>query len=146
MSHGYTGNILRVDLSTGVVSRELLDMQMAEDFIGGRGLASRLLCQELDPAADALGPENPLIFGTGPLTGTGAPATSRYVVVCKAPLTGTIACSNSGGFFGPELKFAGYDVLIIQGESTEPVYLWINDKTVEIRSAESLWGKFPVGE
>ena len=143
MYYGYTGNILRVDLSTGTVSRESLDMQMAEDFIGGRGLASRLLCEELDPAADALSPENPLIFGTGPLTGTGAPATSRYVVVCKAPLTGTIACSNSGGFFGPELKFAGYDALIIQGESAEPVYLWINNRTVQIRPAESLWGKFP---
>ena len=144
MYNGYTGTILRVDLGTGAITREALELQMAEDFIGGRGLASRLLCAELDPTVDPLGPENPLIFATGPLTGTGAPATSRYVVVCKAPLTGTIACSNSGGFFGPELKFAGYDVLIIQGESTEPVYLWINDKTVEIRSAESLWGKFPV--
>ncbi len=142
--HGYTGIILRVNLSNGGVSREPLEQRMAEDFVGGRGLASRLLYAEMDPASDPLGPENPLIFGTGPLTGSGAPATARYVVVCKAPLTGTIACSNSGGFFGPELKFAGYDVLIIEGESAEPVYLWIEDETVEIRPAGDLWGKFPV--
>jgi len=144
MYYGYTGTILRVNLTNGKISRESLDLKMAEEFVGGRGLASRLLCAEIDPEIEAMSPENPLIFGTGPLTGTGAPATARYVVVCKAPLTGTIACSNSGGFFGPEIKFAGYDALIIEGESPEPVYLWIQDDRVEIRSASLLWGKTPV--
>jgi len=144
MYYGYTGTILRINLTNGEISKEPLDLKMAEEFVGGRGLASRLLCAEIDPEIDALSSENPLIFGTGPLTGTGAPATARYVVVCKAPLTGTIACSNSGGFFGPEIKFAGYDVLIIEGESPEPVYLWIQDDRVEIRSASLLWGKTPV--
>ncbi|MBT3215393.1 MAG: aldehyde ferredoxin oxidoreductase family protein [Deltaproteobacteria bacterium] len=144
MYYGYTGTILRVNLTHGEVTKEALDLKMAEEFVGGRGLASRLLCAEIDPEIEAMSPENPLIFGTGPLTGTGAPATARYVVVCKAPLTGTIACSNSGGFFGPEIKFAGYDALIIEGESPEPVYLWIQDDRVEIRSASLLWGKTPV--
>ena len=98
MYYGYTGTILRINLTNGEISKEPLDLKMAEEFVGGRGLASRLLCAEIDPEIDALSPENPLIFGTGPLTGTGAPATARYVVVCKAPLTGTIACSNSGVF------------------------------------------------
>ena len=144
MYYGYTGTNLRVNLTHGEVTKEALDLKMAEEFVGGRGLASRLLCAEIDPEIEAMSPENPLIFGTGPLTGTGAPATARYVVVCKAPLTGTIACSNSGGFFGPEIKFAGYDALIIEGESPEPVYLWIQDDRVEIRSASLLWGKTPV--
>ncbi len=143
-SYGYMGVILRINLTSGAITREPLDMTLAEKVIGGRGLASYLLCHEIDPAIAPLSPDNPLIFATGPLTGSGAPATSRYVVVCKAPLTGTIACSNSGGFFGPELKFAGYDVLIIEGESPDPVYIWIDDDKVEIRPAGSLWGQFPV--
>lgn len=144
VSCGYMGVILRINLSSGAITRESLDMTLTEKVIGGRGLASYLLCHEIDPAIEPLSPDNPLIFATGPLTGTGAPATSRYVVVCKAPLTGTIACSNSGGFFGPELKFAGYDVLIIEGESSDPVYIWIDDDKVEIRPAGALWGQFPV--
>ncbi|GIK39077.1 MAG: aldehyde ferredoxin oxidoreductase [Chloroflexota bacterium] len=139
--YGYAGKILRVNLTERQVTTEPLDLKLAEDFVGGRGLSSRLLYEELDPASDALGPDNQLIFGTGPLTGTGAPAASRYVVVCKSPLTGTIACSNSGGFFGPELKFAGYDVLIFEGRATEPVYVWIENDKVEIRPAQHLWGK-----
>jgi aldehyde:ferredoxin oxidoreductase len=140
-TYGYSGTILRVNLTDRRVTKEALDMQMAADYIGGRGLTSRLLYGEMDPAADPLGPENPLIFGTGPLTGAGAPAGSRYVVTCKSPLTGTIACSNSGGFFGPEMKFAGYDVIIFEGQADEPVYVWIADDGVEIRPAGHLWGK-----
>lgn len=141
--YGYTGTILRIDLTTRKVTREALDLTLAETFVGGRGLTSYLLYREMDPATDALSPGNKLMFGTGPLTGTGAVAASRYVVVCKAPLTGTIACSNSGGFFGPEMKFAGYDVVIFEGKADKPVYVWINEDRVEIRSAEKLWGKTP---
>ncbi len=141
MTYGYCGTILRVNLSNGEITKEALDMQMAAAYVGGRGLTSRLLYELMDPAADALGPHNPLIFGTGPLTGAGGPAGSRYVVTCKSPLTGTIACSNSGGFFGPEMKFAGYDVIIFEGQAETPVYVWIEDDRVEIRPAGHVWGK-----
>ncbi|MBI3761288.1 MAG: hypothetical protein HY260_05425 [Chloroflexi bacterium] len=143
MYHGYTGTILRINLTDRRVSKEPLDLSLAEKFVGGRGLTSYLLYREMDPAVDALSPENKLMFGTGPLTATGAVAASRYVVVCKAPLTGTIACSNSGGFFGPEMKFAGYDVIIFEGKADKPVYIWIEDDKVEIRSAEKLMGLTP---
>ncbi|MBM4425512.1 MAG: aldehyde ferredoxin oxidoreductase family protein [Chloroflexi bacterium] len=141
--HGYVGKILRINLTDQKITREPLDPQLCETYVGGRGLTSYLLYREMDPAVDPLGPENKLMFGTGPLTGTGAVAASRYVVVCKAPLTGTIACSNSGGFFGPEMKFAGYDVIIFEGKAEKPVYVWINDDKVEIRSAEKLMGLSP---
>ncbi len=140
MYYGYTGKILRINLTEQQITVEPLDRGLAEAFVGGRGLTSRLLYGEIDPAIDALGPENKLMFGTGPLTGTGAPAASRYVVVCKSPLTDTIACSNSGGFFGPEMKFAGYDIIIFEGQAVEPVYVWIYDEQVEIRPATHLWG------
>ncbi len=143
MYFGYTGTILRINLTNQKVTREPLDRKLCEDFVGGRGLTSYLLYREMDPAVDPLSPENKLMFGTGPLTGTGAVAASRYVVVCKAPLTGTIACSNSGGFFGPEMKFAGHDVIILEGRADRPIYLWIEDDRVEFRPADKLWGKTP---
>ena len=143
MVYGYTGAILRINLTTRQVSREPLERKLCEDYVGGRGLTSYLLYREMDPAVDPLSPENRLMFGAGPLTGTGAVAASRYVVVCKSPLTGTIACSNSGGFFGPEMKFAGYDAIIFEGKAQKPVYVWINDEHVEIRPADHLWGKTP---
>src|SRR5574341_594721 len=143
MYFGYTGTILRINLTAQKVTREPLDRKLCEDFVGGRGLTSYLLYREMDPAVDPLSPENKLMFGTGPLTGTGAVAASRYVVVCKAPLTGTIACSNSGGFFGPEMKFAGHDVIILEGKADKPIYLWIEDDRVEFRPADKLWGKTP---
>ncbi len=143
MYYGYSGSILRIDLSAGRVTREPLDRRLCEDYVGGRGLTSYLLYREMDPAVDPLSSENKLMFGAGPLTGTGAVAASRYVVVCKSPLTGTIACSNSGGFFGPEMKFAGYDAIVFEGKAEKPVYVWINDEHVEIRPADHLWGKTP---
>ena len=138
--NGWIGKILRVDLSEGSIEVEDLDPDLAKEYIGGRGLASRMLYDEIDPTIDALDPDNKLFFATGPLTGTGAIAGSRYMVVTKSPLTNCIASSNSGGFFGPELKYAGYDMIIFEGKSPEPVYLFINDDTVELRSAEKLWG------
>jgi aldehyde:ferredoxin oxidoreductase len=138
---GWTGVILRVNLTTGEIKKEPTNMQDAKMFIGARGLASKILCDEIDPKIDPLSPTNKLIFAPGPLSGTMAPSMGRFDVVCKAPLNGVIAASNSGGSFGPEVKFAGYDLIIIEGVAKKPVYLWIFDDLVEIRDASALWGK-----
>ncbi|MBI5167403.1 MAG: aldehyde ferredoxin oxidoreductase family protein [candidate division NC10 bacterium] len=138
---GWTGQFLRVNLSKGVCSKEKLDPTIARDFIGGRGLASKILYNETDPKVDPLSPQNKILFATGPLTGTGATAGSRYMTVTKSPLTGAIASSNMGGYFPAEMKFAGYDLIIVEGKSEKPVYLWINNDQVEIRCAEHIWGK-----
>jgi aldehyde:ferredoxin oxidoreductase len=116
-------------------------MDLARLFIGGRGLASKILFDEIDPKVDPLSEGNKLIFATGPLTGTNAPTGGRYMVITKGPLTGTIASSNSGGFFGAELKFAGWDMIIFEGKAEKPVYLSIHDDKVEIKDATHLWGK-----
>src|SRR5512133_107093 len=118
----WTRKLLRVDLSTGTCSAEPVNMDWVGKYLGQRGLASKYLTEEVDPAVDPLSPANKLIFTTGPLTGTAASTGGRYSVVTKGPLTGTIACSNSGGFFGPELKFAGWDMIIFEGRSERPVY------------------------
>ena len=139
--YGYQGKILRVDLSNGIIKVEPLDEKIAKKFIGGRGLATKLFVDEVSPLVDALSPENKLLIATGPLTGTPTPTGGRYMVVTKSPLTGTIASSNSGGYWGAELKFAGYDIIIVEGKSEKPVYLMIEDDTVEIRDASHIWGK-----
>lgn len=139
--NGYTGTILRVNLENKTIVKEPLNRKAAEDFVGARGLGTKYFCDEVDPKADALGPDNKLIFMTGPLTGTAACCSGRYEVVAKAPLTGTIGAANSGGHFGPELKYAGYDGIIFEGVSDTPVYLYINDDKVELRDASHLWGK-----
>ncbi|MBZ4663567.1 MAG: Aldehyde ferredoxin oxidoreductase [Caloramator sp.] len=138
---GYRGTILRVNLTTGEIKKEQLDKNLAEKFIGGRGLATKLYYDEVGAKVDPFDEKNKIIIATGPLTGTIAPTGGRYMVVTKSPLTGTIACSNSGGFFGAELKNAGYDMIIIEGRAQTPVYLWIEDDVVEIRDASHLWGK-----
>lgn len=138
---GYCGKLLRVNLSTGEIKKEPLDLTVAKKFIGGRGLGSYILAQEIDPKVDPLSPDNKIIFATGPLTGSSAPTSGRYMVVTKSPLTGTIACSNSGGFWGAELKFAGYDLIIVEGKAAQPCYIYIKDDVVEIRNAEKYWGK-----
>lgn len=138
---GWTGKIIRVNLSEGSIKVENLRMKDAYEYLGGRGLGVKILSDEVDPKVDPLSPENKLIFMTGPLTGTLAPCSGRYEVVAKAPLTGTVGGANSGGHFGPELKFAGYDGIIFEGKAEKPVYLWINDDKIELRSAEHLWGK-----
>ncbi|HHW56011.1 MAG TPA: aldehyde ferredoxin oxidoreductase family protein [Firmicutes bacterium] len=141
MMFGWAGTILRVNLSEGTIQKEALNRNDAKLYLGGRGLATKIMIDEVDPQVDPLSPENKLIFMTGPLTGTMAASPGRYMVISKAPLTGTIGCANSGGHFGPELKFAGYDGIIFEGKAEKPVYLWINDDEVELRSAEHLWGK-----
>ena len=141
MTHGWAGHILRVDLSRGTATKEPLRLDWAEEYIGGRGLAARYLYEEMDPSVDALGPDNKLIMATGPLTGTNASCGSRYMVVTKGPLTGAITTSNSGGHWGPELKFAGYDMVIVEGRADRPCYLLVDDDRVEIRDAAGVWGK-----
>ena len=138
---GWTGTILRVNLTSGKITREPPNMKDARDFIGARGLAAKMLFDEVDPNIDALSPDNKLIFAPGPLTGTFAPSVGRYDVVTKGPLNDAIAASNSGGSFGPELKYAGYDMIIFEGKSAKPVYLWIHDDQVEMRDAAAIWGK-----
>ncbi len=136
----WQGSILRVDLTNGSHEIEPLNQEWAEHYLGERGLATKYLWESMDPRTDPMDPDNVLIFATGPLTGTMASTSGRYAVVTKGPLTGAIACSNSGGKFGAELKFAGYDLLILQGRAPKPVYLHIVDDGVEILPADEIWG------
>ena len=137
----WTRKVLRVNLSAGTVAEEPLKMEWAHDYLGQRGLATRYLVDEIDPQCDALGPDNKLIMTTGPLTGTIASTGGRYSAVCKSPLTGTVACSNSGGFFGAELKFAGWDMIIFEGKAASPMYLSIEDDVAKLMPADHLWGQ-----
>jgi len=139
--YGYTGKILRINLSGKTINTEELDLITAQKFIGGRGLGTKMLIDEIDPNVDPLGPDNNLIFVTGPLTGTNTPTGGRYMVVTKSPLSGTVACSNSGGYWGAELKFAGFDMIVFEGKADSPVYINIADDKVEICDAGHLWGK-----
>jgi len=139
--YGWTGNMIRVNLSDKTIKLEKLDNDDLKNYIGARGLGTRLYTKEVDPKIDPLSPENKMIFLTGPLTGTLAGSGGRFNVVTKGPLNGTIAASNSGGNWGPELKFAGYDGIIFEGRAEKPVYLWINNDQIELRDAEELWGK-----
>ena len=137
----WTGKILRVDLAAGTCISEATNMEWAHDYMGQRGLATKYLVEETDPKVDPFSPDNKMIFATGPLTGTIARTSGRWSVVCKGPLTGAIACSNSGGFFGAELKNAGWDMVIFEGRSTSPVYLDITNDQAELKDASDLWGK-----
>jgi len=137
----WQNNILRVNLTTGTCCNEPLNRDWAQAYLGQRGLGSKYLVEEIDPTIDPLSPDNKLIIATGPLTATTAPTGGRSSAITKGALTGAIAASNTGGMFGAELKMAGYDLLIIEGRANAPVYLWIQDDHVELRSAEDLWGK-----
>ncbi len=132
--------ILRINLTSGTVKSEPLNMEWAQKYLGQRGLASKYLIEEVDPKCDPLGPGNKIIYATGPLTGTAASTGGRYSVVTKGPLTNAIACSNSGGYFGAELKFAGWDMIILEGKSPKPVYISIADDKCEIKDASAIWG------
>jgi aldehyde:ferredoxin oxidoreductase len=135
------GQVLRVDLTQGKSTVQQLPHELVLNYLGGTGFAARILFDELRPGMDAFSPENRLIFATGPLTGTLWPTAGRWAVYAKSPLTGIWGESHCGGFFGPELKYAGYDMLILQGRAKQPVYLWIDDGTVEILPAKDLWGR-----
>jgi aldehyde:ferredoxin oxidoreductase len=138
---GYTGRFLTVDLTTGRFGDLPVSDELAEDYLGGRGFIAKLLYDRLPRGIDPLGPENEIIFATGPATGTMIPTASRIAVGVKSPLTGTISASYMGGHFGPELKYAGWDGVIITGVSPKPVMLVIDDDKVELRDAAALWGK-----
>ena len=138
---GWSGTILRINLTTGTIKKEPINLNDAKLFIGARGLGTKIMADEVDPKVDPFSPENKLIFAPGPFSGTFAPSGGRYDVVTKGPLTGAIAASNSGGSFGPELKYAGYDLVIFEGAAAKPVYLWIKDDLVELRDASHIWGK-----
>ncbi len=138
---GWTKKVLRVDLSKGTCKSEPLNMKWAQEYLGQRGLATKYFIEEVDPKVDPLSPANKMIMATGPLTGTMASTGGRYSVITKGALTGAIACSNSGGYFGAEMKFAGWDMVIFEGKSPKPVYLAIEDDKVELRDAAHLWGK-----
>jgi len=137
----WTRKILRVDLTKGTCTSEPLNMQWAQEYLGQRGLATKYFVEEVDPKVDPLAPANKLIMATGPLTGTMASTGGRYSVITKGALTGAIACSNSGGYFGAEMKFAGWDMVIFEGKSPKPVYLSIEDDKAELRDAAHLWGQ-----
>jgi aldehyde:ferredoxin oxidoreductase len=138
---GWTRNVLRVNLTEGTCEKEPLNMEWAQAYLGQRGLASKYLVEEVEPRVEPLSPANKLIMVTGPLTGTMASTGGRYSVVTKSPLTGAIACSNSGGFIGAEIKNAGWDMIIFEGKASSPVYLYLENERAELRSADDLWGK-----
>ena len=137
----YAGKILRVNLTKGSCDSEPLNMDWANKYLGQRGLATKYFTEEVDPNVDPLGADNKIIYATGPLTGTAASTGGRYSVITKGPLTGAIACSNSGGYFGAEMKFAGWDMVIVEGKSEKPVYLSIIDGEAKLNDASDLWGK-----
>ncbi len=138
---GYKGSFLKVDLSRGKVIKENLDKKFAQLYLGGRGFNSKLLFDKVNPAIKPFHPENLIVLSVGPLTGTLAPTSGRYHISAKSPLTGIMGYGNAGGFFGSELKYAGFDGLLITGKSKNPVYLSICDGEAEIRDASFIWSR-----
>jgi len=145
LAFGYTGNILRVNLSDERILVETPDEKFYRRYFGGRGFIAYYLLQETKPNVDPLGPENLLIFATGVLTGAPFPGSGRHSVGAKSPLTGCYGEAEASGFWGTELKRAGFDAIIVQGKAKNPVYLWVHDGRVECKDAKSLWGK-DIGE
>jgi aldehyde:ferredoxin oxidoreductase len=140
-SNGWAGRILEVDLTNRRVETSPLPSEWAEKYMGGKGFGARILYDEVGPEVDALSPGSVIIIASGLLDGTFAPASSRCEVIAKSPMTGIYGRSNVGHGFGAEMKWAGYDLIVIRGESERPVYLWIWDDHVEIKDARHLWGK-----
>ena len=140
MLRGYAGKLLFVDLTTRKIEEKELSKELAKNFIGGYGIGAKILYDMMPQGADPLGPENILGFITGPTNGTNAFYGGRFTLVHKSPITGGWNDSNSGGFFGPELKKAGYDGIFVKGISEKPVYLWINNGKVELKDGSKLWG------
>lgn len=138
---GYMGRVLRVDLSSRTAKAEELPVELYKLMLGGNGLAAWLLFKEVPAGADPFGPENKIVFATGPLNGTLVPMASKFCAAYKSPLTGGYMDSFSGSLFGVEMKYAGYDALILEGKSEKPVYVLIADDKVEFRDASHIWGK-----
>lgn len=138
---GYAGRYLRIDLTHGVIQKNDLPLDWVENYLGGNGIGTRILWDEVPPSVNPFSPENKLIVATGPLCGSPMPNSGRLEFVAKSPLTGIYGDSNSGGHFGPELKFAGYDLIIFEGRSDQPVYVYICDGQVCLYPADEIWGK-----
>ncbi len=138
--HGYTGKVVDVDLGTANVAVAELDPTLAQEYMGGKGFGARILYDQLPIGCEPLSPDNIMVFAGGPLTGTMAPSSGRFEVCTKSPATGLWLDSNCGGYFGPELKFAGYDMLIVRGRAATPVMLVIDDDKLELKPAAKLWG------
>ncbi|MBI2830924.1 MAG: hypothetical protein HYX79_01545 [Chloroflexi bacterium] len=138
--YGY-GKILEVDLASGVIHVEPVNATLVRDFVGGMGISSKLLYEETGPGVDPVGTANPIIISAGPLAGTEAPCSGRVELTTKSPLTGLLGSSSTGGRWGALLRHAGYDIVIMRNASERPVYLCINDSSVEIRDAAHLWGR-----
>ena len=140
MEDSFTGKILRINLNTEKISFETLEETFYRRYFGGRGLISYYLLNELEPRTDPLGPDNKLIFACGPVTGAPISGSGRNSVGAKSPLTGAYGEAEAGGFWGAELKKAGFDAIIVEGKASSPVYLWIHDQKVELRDASNMWG------
>ncbi|MCK5547646.1 MAG: aldehyde ferredoxin oxidoreductase, partial [Thermoplasmata archaeon] len=138
---GYAGQLLRIDLTKGKVKKEALSKELCRLYIGGRGRDAKILFDELSPNTDPLGPGNILCLSSGPLNGLLGPTTGRLNVAAKSPLTNIYGNSNAGTNFAPELKYAGYDGIIIKGRAKRPTYIYVNDDNIELRDARHLWGK-----
>ncbi len=138
---GYNGKILRVNLSDNSISEETIDELFCRKYLGGAGFIAYFLWKELKPGVDPLGPDNKLIFAAGPVTGVPLPGSGRHCIGAKSPLTGSYSKSEVGGFWGAELKHAGFDAIIVEGKAEKPVYLWIQDGEASLRDASHLWGK-----
>ncbi|MBI5878140.1 MAG: aldehyde ferredoxin oxidoreductase family protein [Chloroflexi bacterium] len=141
MAHGSTGKILHVNLTTSAIHTEDIDEALYRLYPGGKALAAYLLLKQMPAHADPLGPDNVLILANGVLTGAPVSTATRFSAVARSPLTGAFGESEAGGFWGPELKFAGFEAIVLKGRADKPVYLWIKDGRVEIRDAAHLWGK-----
>src|SRR5512139_3296642 len=139
--NGWNGKILDIDLTMLTYKTYPLDMEIAHQFLGGRGLGARLLWDLVGPQVDPLSPENVLIFINGPLTGTGYQTSNRFSVSTKSPLTGTVLDANSGGYWGMQFKRTGYDVIIVRGKAERPMYIEIKPDGATIKDAQHLWGK-----
>ena len=140
MAGAYYEKLARINLSTGEIKVEKLDLELAHKFIGGRGLGTKILYDEGVATVEPLSPENKLVYITGPMTGAAAPSTGRYMVVTKSPLTGMIACSNSGGIWGAKLKHAGWDAIIVEGQAPEWTYISIEDDKIQLLDAREYLG------
>jgi aldehyde:ferredoxin oxidoreductase len=138
---GWVGSELEINLSSGKIERSESSPQFLATYLGGKGTNAKILWDRVPPEVDPLSPDSVLILSPGALVGTVLPAFNRFILTYRSPLTGLHGHSAVGGCFGPELKYAGYDTVIISGKSTTPVYIWINDDKVEIRDASRLWGK-----
>jgi aldehyde:ferredoxin oxidoreductase len=139
--YGWAGLILKVDLTRRKIVKQKLPKDLAKRFLGGAGINTKILYDLVQPKVSPYDPENALIYGASPLNGTLAPSSSRLTITSKGPYTMGFSDSNSGGHFAPELKFAGYDHIVFRGRANKPVYLWIDDEHVELRSANHMWGK-----